>query len=162
MHQITLFSLPYKYIIDTSSLLSQKHDRAYRRTVFKGPWEKTDEYIANQTIVTCSEVESEIGDKEVLESFKRLNPVVLPIDYEIQENVKRIVTENPTMIEFSANGKGSSSGDAFLIATAMKYNLIVVTQENTSSPRKIPQICKKYAIESISIIELWEREGWRF
>lgn len=162
MEQLSIFSSPYKYIIDTSSLLSQKHDRAYRRNVFKGQWEKTDEYIVNQVIVTCEDVEAEIGDKEVIEHFKRLCPVVLPIDYDIQENVRKIVTENPKMIEFTANGKGSSSGDAFLIATAMKYNLVVVTQENSSSPRKIPQICKKYGIESISIIDLWEREGWNF
>ena len=162
MGQLSLFAPPYKYIIDTSSLLSQKHDRGYRRTVFKGQWDKTDEHIANQTIVTCSEVESEIGDQEVMARFKKLNPVVLPIDYEIQDNVRRIVTENPKMIEFTANGKGSSSGDAFLVATAMKYNLIVITQENTSASRKIPQICQKYGVKAISIIELWEREGWIF
>lgn len=162
MGQLSLFSSPYKYIIDTSSLLSQKHDRAYRRTVFKGQWEKTDEYIADKVIVTCSEVESEIGDKEVMDRFKSLCPVVLPIDYEIQDIVRMIVTDNPKMIEFAANGKGSSSGDAFLIATAIKYDLIVVTQENPKAERKIPQICKKYGIEAISIIELWEKEGWIF
>lgn len=162
MGQLSLFSPPYKYIIDTSSLLSQKHDRAYRRNVFEGQWKKTDEAIANQTIVTCSEVESEIGDQRVLDDFRKLCPIILPIDYEIQDNVRKIVTENPKMIEFSGNGKGSSSGDAFLIATAMKYHLIVITQENASSSRKIPQICEKYGIEAISIIELWEREGWRF
>lgn len=162
MGQLSLFPIPYKYIIDTSSLLSQKHDRGYRRSVFKGQWEKTDEYIANQIIVTCAEVESEIEDKEVIKHFNKLCPVVLPIDYDIQDNVRKIVTENPKMIEFTANGKGSSSGDAFLIATAMKYNLIVITQENTSSSRKIPQICQKYGIETISIIDLWEREDWIF
>jgi len=162
MGQLSLFSPPYKYIIDTSSLLSQKQDRAYRRTVFQGQWQKTDESIASQKIVTCSEVEAEIGDKEVLDSFIRLSPIILPIDYDIQDNVRRIVTENPKMIEFAGNGKGSSSGDAFLIATAMKYNLIVITQENKDTPRKIPQICKRYGIEAISIIELWEREGWKF
>lgn len=162
MGQLSLFDSSYKYIIDTSSILSQKHDRAYRRTVFKGQWDKMDEGISNQIIVTCSEVEDEIGDEEILNWFKQLRPVILPIDYDIQENVRKIVTENAKMIEFSGNGKGSSSGDAFLIATAMKYNLIVVTQENPDSPHKIPQICKKYGIESISIIELWEREGWTF
>ena len=46
--------------------------------------------------------------------------MIFQIDDDIQKNVRKIVTEHPKMISFSG-GKGSSSGDAFLIATAMKY-----------------------------------------
>ena len=160
MDQLTLFAPPYKYIIDTSALLSQKHDRDYRRSVFKSYWDKTDDYIKEGIIVTCSEVDEEIGDPEIQKHFHSLLPTVLPIDYTTQDNVRRIVTENPKMIEFTQNGKGSSSGDAFLIATAMQYGLIVITQENSNNSRKIPQICKTYGIEAISIIEFWERENF--
>lgn len=87
--------------------------------------------------------------------------VILPIDDEVQRNVKRIVTEHPKMISFSG-GKGSSSGDAFLIATAMKYNLTIITEENKDKQNKIPNICKYYGIPTMSITELCVAEGWVF
>lgn len=60
MEQMTLFPLPYKYIIDASSIFSQKPDEPNRRRVFKGLWQKIDNYIEEQIIVTCSEIESEM------------------------------------------------------------------------------------------------------
>lgn len=65
------------------------------------------------------------------------------------------------MIEFTGKS-GTSSGDAFLIATAMKYGLTVITEENRDSPKKIPQICKKYGINSVNVTQLCEAEGWIF
>lgn len=80
---------------------------------------------------------------------------------EIQLNVRKIVSENPKMIEFT-NGKGTSSGDAFLIATAMKYGLIIISEENQDKPTKIPQISKSYGIESVNITGLCDKEHWEF
>ena len=56
-----------------------------------------------------------------------LSGEILPIDDEVQENVKKVVTTNPQLIDFH---KVKSSGDAFLIATAMKYGLTVITEES--------------------------------
>ena len=64
------------------------------------------------------------------------------------------------MINFSGK-TGSSSGDAFLIATAMKYNLIVITEEK-GTQNKIPNICEKYGIQSLNINGLCEKENWSF
>ena len=160
MDQMTLFPPPYRYIIDTSALLSQKHDRAYSRSVLKRFWGKTDEYIKNHIVVVCSEIDDEIRDPDIKKHFHSLYPTVLEIDYTTQDLVRKIVTENPKMIEFTQNGKGSSSGDAFLIATAMQYNLTVITQEHPTNPRKIPQICKKYGVKCISIIDFWGEENF--
>ena len=85
----------------------------------------------------------------------------MPIDDEIQRNVRRIVTEYPKMINFTG-GKGSSSGDAFLIATAMKYQLIVISEESKEKQNKIPQICDYYGIRSFNLTELCMEEGWAF
>jgi hypothetical protein len=65
------------------------------------------------------------------------------------------------MISFSG-GKGSSSGDAFLIATALKYKLIIITEENKEKQNKIPQICKDYGIQTVSLTDLCICEGWVF
>ena len=65
------------------------------------------------------------------------------------------------MINFSG-GKGSSSGDAFLIATAMKYELTIITEENKDKQNKIPCICKFYGIPTMNVAELCVFEGWVF
>lgn len=161
MEQMSLFPLPYRYIIDTSSILSQKANEPHRRHVYKSQWDKIDEYILEKVIVTCSEVADEIKDEEIKRWLIAQGCVILEIDDEIQLNVRKIVTEHPKMIVFSGN-TGTSSGDAFLIATAMKYGLIVITEENPDSPVKIPQVCKSYGIDAVNITELSEKEGWKF
>ena len=86
---------------------------------------------------------------------------ILDIDDEIQRNVRKIVTEHPKMIEFTSK-TGTSSGDAFLIATAMKYNLTIITEENPDKLTKIPQISKCYGLNSVNITELCDKENWTF
>lgn len=48
MEQLSLFPTPYRYIIDTSAILSQKPNELHRRTVHRSQWEKIDELIRNQ------------------------------------------------------------------------------------------------------------------
>lgn len=103
----------------------------------------------------------EIKDKEIKEWISSQQCTVLEIDDDIQNNVRKIVTENPKMIEFTGKS-GTSSGDAFLIATAMKYGLIIITEENKDKQMKIPQISKKYGITSVNITSLCEMEQWKF
>ena len=161
MDQMTLFAPSYRYIIDTSSILSQKPTEPHRRQVYKSLWNKIDDYIKHGVIVTCSEVAEEIKDKSIKEWLHAQRCCILDIDIEIQLNVRKIVSENPKMIEFT-NGKGTSSGDAFLIATAMKYGLIIISEENQDKPTKIPQISKSYGIESVNITGFCDKEHWEF
>ena len=65
------------------------------------------------------------------------NCTILQIDELIQKNVTTVVTSNPQLIDFK---QLKSSGDAFLIATAMKYSLTVITEENKDSSKKIPYV----------------------
>lgn len=159
MEQLRLMPLPYKYIIDSSSIFSQKPDEANRRSVFRGLWRNIDEYIRDQVIITCSEIESEIKDKDLLSWLHQQQCKIMPITDEVQANVRKIVNEHPELIEFS---KCKSSGDAFLIATAMEYGLTVITEERKNSPKKIPAICNAYNIPCVNITELCTEEGWNF
>ena len=159
MEQISLFEPPYKYIIDTSSILTQKENGVHRRRVYKSQWKQIDQYITDQMIVTCSEIADEIKDEEIIQWMKKIACVILPIDAEIQQYVKKIVNEHPDMLDF-VNCK--SSGDVFLIATAMKYKLTVITEENPDKKNKIPQICKSYGIKALNITELCDTENWEF
>ena len=159
MEQLRLIPLPYKYIIDSCSIFSQKPDEPNRRRVFKGLWQNIDDLIEKQVIVTCSEIVSEIKDDELVAWLHHKQCVVLPITDKVQLNVSKIVNEHPKLIDFS-NCK--SSGDAFLIATAMERGLTVITEEGKISSKKIPAICQFYNIPCINITELCTQEEWEF
>lgn len=154
---VSLMEMQYKYIIDTSAILSQKDNEAHRRSVYKQKWEKIDSLVKSERIITCSEIAEEVEDKELEEWINRIT--IIPIDDEIQENVKTVVSINKQLVDFK-NIK--SSADAFLIATAMKYDLIVITEENKKSSKKIPQCCERLNIPCINILGLCEMEGWVF
>ena len=147
------------YVIDTSSILSQKDDRRYRLNVWPTLWNKISDLVTEKRIITCSEIFEEVQDDLPKKWYNDLNGFVLPINNEIQKKVVEVVTSNPQMINFK---QIKSSGDAFLIATAMEYNLTVITEENKDSSKKIPQVCKNLNIPCIDILGLCVREGWHF
>jgi hypothetical protein len=158
MEQLSLFGdvLKYKYIMDTSFILSQKSGERNRRTTFKGQWDYIDSLIADSVMVICSEIFDEIGDKDLVDWLAKLQCVKLGVDEDIQRNVIEVVTKKPELIEFN---KVKSSGDAFLIATAMRYELIIVTEENKKSPKKIPQVAESLGVKSVNFVEFLELEG---
>ena len=162
MAQLSLFKeqpKPYKYIIDTSSILSQKPNEPNRRIVNRSLWEYIDTLIREHVIVTCSEIVDEIKDDDLAEWLHNLNAVILPVDDDIQKNVVHVVTTQPKLVDFK---QLKSSGDAFLIATAIKYNLTIITEESKDSPKKIPKVAESLGIESVNIIELCEKERKQF
>lgn len=159
MEQLTLFPVPYRYIIDASSLISQNPNQPHTKLVYHSLWEKISSAMKERLIVTCSEIADEVMDKNIKEWLARSECVILEIDDEIQRNVRKIVTEHPELIEFTGNGTGTSSGDAFLLATAMKYGLIVVTEE-TPKKNKIPTVGKYFGVESVNITGLFTKEQW--
>ena len=110
-------------------------------------------------IVTCSEIIEEVNDAGIKKWFLDLHGEILPIDDEIQENVKKVVTSNPQLVDFK---QMKSSGDAFLIATAIKYGLTVITEENKKGEKKIPFVCRDLRVPCVDILGLCENEGWSF
>lgn len=159
--QLSLFSddFPYKYIIDTSSLISQKSNERHPRETYQTLWENIDRLISNKVIVLAKELLDEISDKEIKEILSKLDFCSLVVDEEIQELVAEVVSKQPKLLSFK---KGTSSGDAFLIATARSYSLTVITEENQDKDNKIPQICKSFDVPCVDILGLCKNEGWKF
>lgn len=166
MEQLTLFSPDYKYIIDASSINSQKDEEPHTRIVNKTLWRNIEQLIHDRAIVTSSEIIPELQDPEIINWFGNVDIEVIEIDDVIQRNVIQVVTKCNKLIDFSAVRKNvrssGSSGDAFLIATAMKYGLVVITEEKKGSIKKIPGACEILGIDCININELSIREGWVF
>lgn len=146
---------PYKFIIDTSAMLSQKGNEMFRRSVLKSQWASLDEMVKSEEIVTCSEIKDEVQDDSIRDWMRDCSMKVLPLDAEVQALVKKVVKTNTELVDFKAN---KSSGDAFLIATAMKYGLTVITNENKASNKKIPYTCQMLSIPCVNIIEFFEQQ----
>jgi predicted nucleic acid-binding protein len=159
MGQMMLFDTSYKYVMDASSFISQKDGEPHNKRTFKTLWQNIERLISEGVIITCSEIANELNDPEVSSWLNALHCTVIPIDDEIQENVIQVVTTNPKLINI---GENKSSGDPFLIATAMKYGITVITEERKNSPKKIPQVCANMGINCIDINGLCLREGWEF
>lgn len=155
--QMTLIPPSYRYIIDTCSILSQKSDEPHRRSVYSTLWKKIDEMVLSGEIVICSDIKEEVED-DALQPWIR-QCTILEVDSVVQQYVTKVVNEHPDLLSFT-NMK--SSGDAFLIATAMKYRIAVITEESKTSPKRIPKICEAYNIPCYNVTELAEKEGWSF
>ena len=113
----------------------------------------------SKEIVICSEILAEVEDEELKLWLQQNGCEILEVDETIEQYVSIIVNEHPQLLNFT-NLK--SSGDAFLIATAMKYNVAVISEEEKKSPKRIPKICEAYNIPCYNVTELAEKEGWTF
>lgn len=160
MEQLSIFPLPYKYIIDTCSLLEQKDGRAYKKTIHKNLWANIEQLIKEKEIVVCREISDEIKDEELELYLSNLQCDIIEASPEIQNKVAYIVNNSQLLNYKSKSGK--SSGDAFLIATAIVHKLIIITEEKKNSVNKIPMVAKQFSVESVNINELCEKEGWTF
>jgi L-2-hydroxyglutarate oxidase LhgO len=159
IEQTSLFPRPYRYVMDACSIISQKPDEANRRKVHNSLWLEIEELIKSKAIVICSEIKDEVEDVDLKMWLAQNECTVLETDNFIQQNVAKVVNENPQLLSFT-NLK--SSGDAFLIASAMTYGIAVITEEEKKSPKRIPKICESYNIPCYNIIELADKEGWQF
>jgi len=149
----------YKYAVDTCSFTHL--GRSYPSDVFPGVWEKVDELISDQLICSVDEVYLEImaQDDTLSDWAKRRRHIFLPIDEDMQLSAKEILQTHSNLLDLKKNKSGA---DPFLIAVAMVHDCSVVTEEKPSGGperSKIPDVCKKYGIECIRVLEMLRREG---
>lgn len=52
--------------------------------------------------------------------------------------------------------------DPWFVAQAKVENLILITEEAVSSPKRIPQVCTAVGVKSLSILGLIQEEGWSY
>ena len=81
VRQIKLFDekKPYRYIIDSSSIFSQKDNEPHRRAVYRGLWSRIEKLMQEKAIVTSSEIADEIKDKELGTWLRTQQCVVLSL-----------------------------------------------------------------------------------
>lgn len=149
----------FQYIIDASSIISQKPSEQHDRRIYRSIWDNIERLIGEGVIFTSSEIESEVQDDSLIAWINSNKLIVVPLEDDIQLFVKDILKKNPKLVDIK-NMK--SSGDAFLIATALKYGATVISEENKKKLYGIPAVCKNMGIQCYNINELCEHEGWVF
>lgn len=138
------------YIIDACALIDASKSYPLDRKTFQSIWEKLAEMFDENQLMSSSEIFDEVKDKDLAEWLKPYKKNFLPLDEEIQENTKEVLKQFPGMININKNKKSSSNGDPFLIATAIKINGVIVTNEG-NGVNKIPNVSKQFNVETIKL-----------
>jgi Domain of unknown function (DUF4411) len=148
--------------MDTSSLL-EAWVRSYRPKNFPTFWQLLEGLIARNRCVVCEEVKSEIDRfSDELAVWLRNQPdFIVAFDSDEERIVKKVMREYSKLINIKKN-KGWA--DPFVIALDYSKGLAVVTEEGpgTAEGPKIPFVCNVYGTECMSLVDMIERENWKF
>ncbi len=159
------------YCADSSSLMEMPRRYPVRR--FPGVWQKMGELVEADQLIAPREVLREIvrGDDELVAWAKRhKKKLFMPPDDCQTQVASEVLREFPSLIDPLSE---APQADPFVIALArcgneahtgslFKTKHVVVSQESRSNPDKIPQVCARFGIECICLLELFERERWKF
>lgn len=148
-----------KYVIDTCSLIQMR--RVYPKDIFPGAWEKLTDLSSKGILISAEDVleELKVFDDEILEWAFGQSDMFVPLDHPIQQIATTILNSHPTLIDLKMN---KSSGDPFLIATAIHKKCVLVTEEkptNSTKKTKIPNVCEVFGVECISLVSMFRNEG---
>lgn len=137
--------------------------RTYPADIFPGAWEKLNELAELGILISAEDVfeELKVQDDEILEWANEYQSIFLPLDDHIQKQASKILQTHKNLVDLK---KRKSGADPFVIATAIIKRCIIVTEEKPSGgphKSKIPDVCKAYKVEYISILEMFRREKLR-
>ncbi len=114
------------------------------------------------------EIEPDKNDKdelkELLSSERPGKSFYLPEHQDVNKCREVIIEKHPQWI---SGGDERPPADPYIIAHAMVLDMVVVTEEKRQgegqgSEPKIPNVCSENSVESVPLLELFRREGWRF
>jgi hypothetical protein len=158
------------YCIDASSLIDLKH--FYRREVFSALWEKVEELVSAGRLTAPDEVFQEIKDDDILGPWAKTHKKMFrKLDQEQMDAAKEVASRFPRLAK---PGRFGPAADPFVVALAQLENrrlsgsllafgsiCVVVTNERRD-PGKIPAACAHYKLTCMALVDLFQREGWKF
>ncbi len=152
-----------KYIIDACSLIGLKD--TYRKSVFPDAWTNIENYFKEKKICSCHEVYEEIMRKEgdsVFDLIKKYTDIFIPPYKEIQIKVKELLSKYHGLIRVKNKDSGA---DPWVIATAIINEVPIITEEKKTGDINyphIPDICEALKHPYMKLVDLFEKEGFRF
>ena len=154
------------YVFDTSPLSTLFKN--YYRSRFPSLWGKFDELVSSGKIVSTREVQREVEDGPV-ETLREWMSNNLGSFHMPSGDEARFVRNIYAVAHFQQNIeqqkllKGGRNADPFVISKAAVEGRAVVTVEVfKANSAKIPNICKHFNIECLSLEEFMEKEDWTF
>ncbi|MCD6318324.1 DUF4411 family protein [Candidatus Aerophobetes bacterium] len=159
------------YCIDTSALIDMKI--LYPQDIFSSLWKNMEKLIKQRRLISPYEVLEELRkkDDELLKWAEIHKSMFKNLDANQLEKVRDILRLFPNLVDFQ---KTTPDADPFVIALAMceeqqrtlwEEQRIVVSEEKPAHPGarpKIPDVCKSYGVECISLMEFFRKENWQF
>lgn len=142
--------------------------KSYYRNRFPSLWERFDEIVAEERLVSTREVLREIGDgpDENLIDWTADNKQVFTTpnaDEGIFVGKIFAVKHFQQIIERKKLIRGGRNADPFVIAKAAAIEGTVVSLEKEKpNGAKIPNICGHFDISCMSLEDFMEEEGWKF
>ena len=158
------------YIMDTSSLVELNRHNPI--DVFPSVWNNLESLSKKGLLVAPAEVLSEVKDRddELASWAKRNNNIFKPPTKKQTQILTDILKKYPALVKEDRR----YDADAWVVALAVEMvtnsqqtltqiKRVIVTEERLRGDKiKIPYVCQKYNIESISIIEMFRIEEWKF
>ena len=150
------------YCIDASTILHMQW--FYPADIFSQIWKKFEVDANSGLLITTEVVVEEIGKKgDYASTFvKTLNHFGLKMDNETIQNAKAILKAVPNIIDAQ---NPNPQADPYLIGLSMAKSAILVTQEKSapqSKKAKIPDVCNKFNVPCINLLELARARQWTF
>lgn len=150
-----------KYSFDTSAFVVP-----YRHwpdpDLMPSLWAKFDSLIQNDDIVASREVHVEIEQKDdgLLEWVNNRKHMFIEVDPEQQQTVDEMVNQFPTWINPNST---KNNADPYVIALALHYDLIVVSNERSGSSTNptIPFVCETYQVTHLRLNSFLREVGWQ-
>jgi hypothetical protein len=156
-----------RYCFDTSSLVAAWVER-YPLDVVPGFWPPFEATIKRGLVICPEEVRSEITGPPDLKAWADQRDMMFrDLDAQLQEAVREVVND----LQQHARRNNlkldplSFRADPFVVALARITGTAVVSEEgpnpSDSGRPKIPNLCGRYGIRSISLLSFMREQGYR-
>ena len=155
-----------RYVFDNGPL-SALFRNFYPKT-FRTLWERFDALVDDGSIVSTREVLREIEDSSIesLRLWAAMHSQLFATPTAAEAKFVATIYAMPHFqhnIEQQKLLKGGHMADPFLIAKAATDRASVVTMEKFKpNGTKIPNICKHFSVDCLSLEEFMNHQGWEF
>ncbi len=165
-----------QYVFDSNILIDIYQN--YYPEVFESVWEKIEELISNEIMVSITEVREELKSKNIRDQWLKINnncngllfreliageeeciPLIedLPIYREKFHKKKTIST-----LEKEWGDYATAVADPWLIAYGWKHNATVVTNESPRKKYNMPHVCDELNVNHINLKEFFKENYIKF
>jgi len=152
-----------KYVFDTGVWVVLF--RHYPESTFSGLWERFNSMVAEERILSSSEVLRELKtyEESIYKQAKDIDHVFSKPSFEELKTIKDLANKYKYLVSVRNINNGSPVADCHVIALAKKASGIVVTTERFKpNSQKIPNICEKLGVGCLDLHKLFEQEKWKF